>query len=180
MCWVWNRRDKKWTRRKKGHTVGRIYFAHPGSGECFYMRMLLNFFKGCTSFESIRRINGVDHKTYREACYALGLLDDDKEWNDCLSEAAHWASGNELRHLFVTILMNCQVSDTRKLWENNYGILSEDITHIQRKRLQFNDLQLNTKQIEAYTLFEIESILLKMGRSLKDIEGMPLPYSALM
>ncbi|XP_049362072.1 uncharacterized protein LOC125826778 [Solanum verrucosum] len=178
--WVWNGRDKKWTRRKKGHAVGRIYFAHPGSGERFYMRMLLNFVKGCTSFEGIRRINGVDHKTYREACYALGLLDDDKEWNDCLSEASQWASGNELRHLFVTILMNCQVSDTRKLWENNYGILSEDIMHIQRKRLQFNDLQLNTKQIEVYTLFEIESILLKIGRSLKDIEGMPLPDSALM
>ncbi|XP_049387184.1 uncharacterized protein LOC125851434 [Solanum stenotomum] len=128
--WVWNGRDKKWTRRKKGHAVGRIYFAHPGSGERFYMRMLLNFVKGCTSFEGIRKIN--------------------------------------------------RVSDTRKLWENNYGILSEDITHIQRKRLQFNDLQLNTKQIEAYTLFEIESILLTMGRSLKDIEGMPLPDSALM
>ncbi|KAH0705911.1 hypothetical protein KY289_010987 [Solanum tuberosum] len=81
------------------------------------------------------------------ACYALGLLDDDKEWNDCLSEVAQWASGNELRHLFVTILMNCQ---------------------------------LHTKQIEAYTLFKIESILLKMGRSLKDIEGMPLSDSALM
>ncbi|XP_049392501.1 uncharacterized protein LOC125856887 [Solanum stenotomum] len=130
-CWVRNGSDKKWTRRKKGHAVGRIYFAHPGSGERFYMRMLLNFVKGYTSFESIRRINGVDHKTYREGCYALGLLDDDKEWNDCLSEAAHWASGNELRHFFVTVLMNCQVSATRKLWENNYGILSKDITHIQ-------------------------------------------------
>ncbi|XP_049381178.1 uncharacterized protein LOC125845678 [Solanum stenotomum] len=178
--WVWNGRDKQWTWRKKRHAVGRIYFAHPGSGERFYMRMLLNFVKGCTSFESIRKINGVDHKTYIEACYALGLLDDDKEWNDCLSEAAQWASENELRHLFVTILMNCQVSNTRKLWENNHAILSKDIMHIQQKRLQFNDLQPNTKQIKAYTLFEIESILLKMGRSLKDIEGMPLPDSTLM
>ena len=53
------------------------------------LRMLLNFVKGCTSFESIRRINGVDYKTYREAYNALGLLDDDKDWNDCLLEAAH-------------------------------------------------------------------------------------------
>lgn len=92
--------------------------------------MLLNFVKGCISFESIRRVNGVDHKTYREACYALGLLDDDKEWNNCLSEAAQWAFGSDLRNLFVTILMNCQVSDTRNLWENNYEILSEDIAYI--------------------------------------------------
>ena len=81
--------------------------------------MLLNFVKGCTSFESIRRINGVDYKTYREAYYALGLLDDDKEWNDCLSKAAQWVSGNELRNLFVTILIHYQVSDSNKLWENN-------------------------------------------------------------
>lgn len=61
---------------------------HLVSGEHFYMCMLLNFVNGCTSFKSIRRMNGIDHKTYREACYALGLLDEDKEWNDCLSEAA--------------------------------------------------------------------------------------------
>ncbi|KAH0679181.1 hypothetical protein KY284_020266 [Solanum tuberosum] len=70
--WVWNGRDKKWTRRKKGHAIGRIYFAHPANGERFYMCMLLNFMKGCTSFESIRRINEVNHKTYREAYYTLG------------------------------------------------------------------------------------------------------------
>lgn len=98
--------------------------------------MLLNFVKRCTSFESNRRINGVDHKTYREACYTLSLLDDDKEWNDCLTKAARWTTGNELRQLFVTILMSCQVSDSRRVWENNYGILSEDNTSMQRKILQ--------------------------------------------
>ena len=77
--WVWNAREKKWTRRQKGRTVGRIYFAHPASRERFYMRMMLNFVKVCTSFQSIRTVNGIEHKTYPQACYALGLLDDDKE-----------------------------------------------------------------------------------------------------
>ena len=81
-------KTKKWTRKKKGQAVGRIYFALLASGERFYQRVLLNFVKGCTSFESIRRINGVDYKTYREALYTLGLLDDDKEWNDYFSQAA--------------------------------------------------------------------------------------------
>ena len=101
-------KTKKGTRRKKGREVGRIYYAHPASGEHFYLRVLLNFVKGCTSFESIRIINGVDYKTYREAYYALGLLDDDKEWNDCLSKAALWASGNELRNLFVLFLLTAK------------------------------------------------------------------------
>ncbi|XP_059311363.1 ATP-dependent DNA helicase PIF1-like [Lycium ferocissimum] len=178
--WVWDATAKKWKRRQNGRAVGRIYFAHPASGERFYMRMLLNFVKGSTSFESIRTINGVPHKTYKEACYALGLLEDDKEWNDCLAEAACWASGNELRNLFVTILIHCQVSDSYKLWRTNYGILSEDIISLQRKRFQLKELQLTEKQVEAYTLFEIESILRKMGKSLKDIDGLPLPDSALM
>ena len=77
--WVWNAREKKWTRRQKGRTVGRIYFAHPTSGERFYMRMMLNFVKVCTSFQSIRIVSGIEHKTYPQAYYALGLLDDDKE-----------------------------------------------------------------------------------------------------
>lgn len=86
--------------------------------------MLLNFVKGSTSFESIRTVNGVTYPTFKAACYALGLLDDDKEWIDCLTEAAIWATGNELRHLFVTILIHCQVSDASQLWKSNYTSLS--------------------------------------------------------
>ncbi|KAK9233064.1 hypothetical protein WN943_023313 [Citrus x changshan-huyou] len=141
-CWVWNSKDKTWTRRKNGLAIGRIYFAHPSSGERFYMRMLLNFVKGSTSFESIRTVNGVTYPTFKAACYALGLLDDDKEWIDCLTEVAIWATGNELRHLFVTILIHCQVSDAPQLWKSNYTTLSEDITSLQRKKFRLKDLQL--------------------------------------
>uniref|UniRef100_A0A803PB99 ATP-dependent DNA helicase n=1 Tax=Cannabis sativa TaxID=3483 RepID=A0A803PB99_CANSA len=150
------------------------------TGERFYMRMLLNFVKGCTSYESIRTVNGVTYSTFKGACYALGLLDDDKKWIDCFTEAAIWATGNELRHLFVTILIHCQVSDATKLWQSNYTTLLEDIVTLQRKRFRIKDLQLNDQQVEAYTLFEIESIMHKMGKSLKDIDGMPLPNSSLM
>ncbi|KAI9073841.1 hypothetical protein K1719_044193 [Acacia pycnantha] len=34
----------------------------------------------------------------REACFALGLLDDDKEYIDAIKEASSWASRNYLRH----------------------------------------------------------------------------------
>ncbi|ESR46081.1 hypothetical protein CICLE_v10003171mg, partial [Citrus x clementina] len=125
--------------------------------------MLLNFVKGSTSFESTRTVNGVTYPTFKAACYALGLLDDDKEWIDCLTEAAIWATGNELRHLFVTILIHCQVSDASQLWKSNY-----------------TNLQLTEQQVEAYTLLEIETIMLKMGKSLRDIDGMPLPNSSLI
>ena len=76
--WVWNKKLAKWTKRKKGRSVGRIYYAHPASGEKYYMRMLLNVVKGCTSFEDIRTVNGVVHTSYKAACEALGCLDEDK------------------------------------------------------------------------------------------------------
>lgn len=52
-CWVWHPTDKIWKPRKRGKTIGTIYFVHPSSGERLYIRMLLNIVKGCTSYESI-------------------------------------------------------------------------------------------------------------------------------
>ena len=48
--WVWHKKDKEWRLRKFGRSIGWIYYAHPGSGERFYMRMLLNVIKGPRSF----------------------------------------------------------------------------------------------------------------------------------
>lgn len=62
----------------KGRSVGRIYYAHLASGQKYYMRLLLNVVKGCTSFEDIRKVNGVVYKSYKAACEALGFLDDDR------------------------------------------------------------------------------------------------------
>ncbi|XP_062113106.1 uncharacterized protein LOC133824253 [Humulus lupulus] len=115
ISWVWNSKEKTWTRRKNGLAIGRIYFAHPSTGERIYLRMLLNFVKGSTSYESIRTINGVTYPNFKGACYAVGLLDDDKEWIDFLTEAAIWATGKELRHLFAMILIHCQVFDASQL-----------------------------------------------------------------
>ncbi|XP_062186018.1 uncharacterized protein LOC133889557 [Phragmites australis] len=45
--WVWIAKDNKWKKRKKGYAIGRIYYAHPASGERYYLMMLLNTVKGC-------------------------------------------------------------------------------------------------------------------------------------
>ncbi len=74
-----------------------MYFVHPTAGEKFYLRMLLNVVKGPRSYDEICTVNGVLYPTYREACFALGLLEGDGEWHQCLREAANWASGGQLR-----------------------------------------------------------------------------------
>jgi hypothetical protein len=35
--WVWNRKLKRWTMCKRGFAIGRMYYAHPTSGECYYL-----------------------------------------------------------------------------------------------------------------------------------------------
>jgi hypothetical protein len=51
--WVWNRKLKQWTMHKRGFAIGRMFYAHPTSGERYYLRMLLNYVKGATSYEHL-------------------------------------------------------------------------------------------------------------------------------
>jgi hypothetical protein len=39
----------RWEPRKRGYTIGRVYFAHPSSCERYYLCMLLNTVRGATS-----------------------------------------------------------------------------------------------------------------------------------
>jgi hypothetical protein len=78
--WVWNRRLKRWTMRKKGFAIGCMYYAHPTSDERYYLPMLLNYVKGATSYEHLRTMDGIEHDIFKNACIAMGLLEDDNEW----------------------------------------------------------------------------------------------------
>ena len=81
-----------------------MYFVTVKAGERFYLRLLLTVVKGATSFEVLQTYNGVTYPTFRQACLACGLLADDNEWHQCLTEAAMMATGYQLRMLFATIL----------------------------------------------------------------------------
>ena len=41
---VWDKTYREWKERVKGHgtVIGRVYSAHPGDGDRYYLRMLLN------------------------------------------------------------------------------------------------------------------------------------------
>ncbi|XP_042003866.1 uncharacterized protein LOC121752843 [Salvia splendens] len=88
---VW--RTHHWQPRKQRFSRGRLFYVAPGSGDIYYLRYLLNIVKGATSYEDIRCVNGVQD-TFRDACYALGLLDDDKEYVDGIIEASFWSSAH--------------------------------------------------------------------------------------
>lgn len=118
-------------------------------------------------------MNGALCRTFKEACYALGLLNNDKEWNAAVLEASQWASTRKLRELFVTITMFCEVFATLLFWQRNAKLFSEDILYKKRKLFKHSELILSYEQILTYCLVEIEKLLNKNGESLKDFEGPP-------
>ena len=54
--------------------------------------------KGAESWEDIRRFQEILHPTFKAACLACGLLEDDGEWKKCLEEAGSMQTGDEPPH----------------------------------------------------------------------------------
>jgi hypothetical protein len=71
-----------------------MYYAHPSSGECFFLRLLLTAVKGATSFEHLHTVDDVVYGSFKEACFARGLLEDDREYIQCFEEASAMQTGS--------------------------------------------------------------------------------------
>ena len=80
-------------------------YAHPAGGERYFLRVLLNHVRGATSYEDLRKVNGITYSTFRESCEKRGLIETDKSLNDALSDGATFQMPAALRRLFATILV---------------------------------------------------------------------------
>ncbi|KAH0778727.1 hypothetical protein KY290_005154 [Solanum tuberosum] len=173
---VWKQQSKRWEKRKtSAFSIGRIFFVPPGSGEQYYLRLLLNVVKGPTSYEEIRRINDIYHETFRDACYALGLLDDDKEFVDAIVEASQWGMPSYLRQLFAMLLISNSMSRPEIVWQSTWHLLSEDIVFEERRILDNPEVYLSEADLKNRCLQKIETFLKGCGRSFQDFSTMPLP-----
>ena len=169
---VWNKKDHIWTvRRQDTFALGRMYYAHPSSGERFHLRLLLTSVSGATSFEDLRTFEGVCHPTFREACIARGLLEDDHEWHQCLDEARHMQVGSQLRRLFVTILRDCTPADPRGLWDTFWSDICDDLKYCLQHHAGITEP--TDAQVQDYGLFLIDKLLSQTGKRLQDWACMP-------
>ncbi|CAG8745237.1 12057_t:CDS:2, partial [Cetraspora pellucida] len=175
--WTYNIWAKKWKLRQREYTIGRMYFVHPAAGERYYLRMLLSIVVDSTSFEDIRTINEITYHSFREACIALNLLQEDEEWDQCLTEAKQMQSGAQLRNLFATLLIFCNPLRPETLWKKHIYSLCDDILFQTYCNTGNIALELRDTNIQNRALLHLQSILNKHGRCLEEFPYMPIPIA---
>jgi hypothetical protein len=172
--WHSDKNEKYWdTRKGSQKKIGRVANVSPAQGELYYLRLLLHIVKGAKSYAEIRTIGNREYPTFRAACEALGLLGDDQEWSHALADAAQWATPSQLRHLFVTLLLFCEVTNPKKLFDEHATSMSQDRTY----RLNRNSLQGSNSSADiavSFVLFEVDKLLRDAGYSLSHF-NLPLP-----
>ena len=75
----------------------------------------------------------------------LGLLQDDQEWEEALTEGALTKMPYALRELFITIILFCQPANPKELFENHFREWADDFVHrASKKGIQLSESQIKT------------------------------------
>jgi len=113
--------------------------------------------------------------TFKEACMARGLLEDNHEWRICLEEVIAMQPGIACCQLLAVILLTDEVAEPHLLWDQFKAGLCDDVKH---KLLHMNYYQADQEILEDnvydYGLWDLNRILVGMRRSLADFLPMPL------
>lgn len=181
--YVWQ--NNKFIRRKRGQDVeglpgvkkdsalGRVYTIHPNNVECYHLRLLLHHVKGPISYSFLKTVNNIEYPTFKAACKAFGLLEDDKQWDFALEEAAMCRSPNKMRELFSVILIFCHPADALSLWDKYKNSFSEDIRR--QCYRQHAENSITDSEIHNRGLVLIEDCVLNLGGKNLEEYGLPSP-----
>ncbi|KAH1069204.1 hypothetical protein GYH30_006697 [Glycine max] len=120
--------------------------------EIFYMRTLLNYVKRPHSYSQTRTTNNIDYPKFKEACYAMGLLNDDKVYIDA-------------NHAIVesTIIEACQMSNWPTMPQPNLSNVAEI-----GNRLIYDELNYDTNLL-AEQHSQLMTTMIKEQRTIYDI-----------
>ncbi|CAL0322783.1 unnamed protein product [Lupinus luteus] len=164
--YTWEKATKEWNRRR---VLGRIYTVSPSEGDKFYLRVLLNHVRGPTSWEYLLTVNGTCFHTFKQSAQERGFLEGDDSVRQCLIEASNLRTPIALRRLFVTILVFCDPTDVRSLWEEFENYMVEDYPSTScTTRNNF------TNQL----LRDLNDLLLLHGKQISDFDLPTVPLQA--
>ena len=171
----YDKSKKEWVKRKRetGVVIGRVHSVNPVAGDVYYLRILLHndHCKGKMSFQDLLTLpSGQKCQTFKEVCYELGLLADDQEWQRVLEESAATKMCPQIRELFVTILMFCQPSNPKGLFEEYWSTWVDDY----EKQGNRKGITLDEQQLQTMLLLDLELRLQSFEKQLQDF-GLPVP-----
>jgi hypothetical protein len=79
------------------------------------------------------------------------------EWYAAMDDAVRESSAEQIRSLFVTILVYCQVGNDLEFWEKYKSAMTDDFLHRQRTSLNNQTIQIDDTLInltlKRYTIF---------------------------
>ncbi|XP_072087869.1 uncharacterized protein [Arachis hypogaea] len=123
----WHSKEKEWRRRRsQKRAIGRIYTVSPTEGEKFYLRILLSNVRGPTGWDDLLTVDGVQYSSFKQSAQHRGLLESDSSIRSCLEEASILRMPCALRRLFATILIFCEPTDVRSLWDEFLSCMVDD------------------------------------------------------
>ncbi|GFO30239.1 hypothetical protein PoB_005674400 [Plakobranchus ocellatus] len=106
---------------------------------------------------------GIEQATYREACIAHGLLEQDNAHQMTLQDASVSHQPQSLRSLFAIILVQAQPTNSKELWNEFEFSLCEDFIHQSLSRDQAKNL----------ALIHIEEMIYSMNGKALETFGLP-------
>ncbi|XP_021980116.1 uncharacterized protein LOC110876245 [Helianthus annuus] len=109
----------------------------------------------------------------RDACFALGLLDDDKEYIEAIKEANETATASYVRNLFGMMLLSNTMSRPEIVWESMWKYVTDDIIYRYSKLHRVEGLSIPDDELKNYALLEIEKFLGMNSSSLRNFSTMP-------
>ena len=107
-------------------------------------------------------MEGVLCISFSEACFRLGLLEDDNQYHLAMQEASVSNSAASLRSLFAVILTWCEPSNPLDIYEHHKESMAEDYLHQQRTRLGNVELDFN-EDVFNLAINDLQDSVLSMG-----------------
>ncbi|KAG5617232.1 hypothetical protein H5410_017056 [Solanum commersonii] len=105
--------------------------------------------RGPKSYKDLLLVDGVPCSTFRESARKRGLLYCNNSLIDCMLEASVIKCHTALKRLFATLLVYCNPSNPKELWEMFEDSLREDLKVSPIPNKMF-DIRISSKKRGAF------------------------------
>ena len=144
-------------------------------GERYYLRLPLTVVRNTSSCEDLRTADGIHWKTFKRACIALPLLEDNGEWIAMFRDAQEFMTGSAFRHLFALALQHTTITNLLAIWGEFRESFCNDLAHVLvtgRVIVPVGGEGMGAGLAHDYGVYHIQDFLKEYGRSLVEF-GLP-------